>query len=125
MNTTSLLLAAALAVLLLWAVRRTLLKARRGGGCCGEHEETLRRRPVPDRSRTNYPYTVSLQIGGMTCENCARKAENALNSLDGVWAEVSISSRSATVRCKEMPDEKRIREAVRQTGYVVTEYTLR
>lgn len=120
MNTTSLLLAAALAVLLLWAVRRTLLKARRGGGCCGEHEETLKRRPVPDRSRTNYPYTVSLQIGGMTCENCARKVENALNLLDGTWAVVSISGGSAKVLSKTPPDEAALREAVRGAGYVVT-----
>ena len=60
----------------------------------------------------------------MTCENCARKVENALNRLDGTWAIVSISGGSAKVLSKTPPDEAAIREAVRGAGYVVTDYRL-
>ena len=67
---------------------------------------------------------VFLRIGGMTCENCARKVENALNRLDGTWAIVSISGGSAKVLSKTPPDEAAIREAVRGAGYVVTDYRL-
>ena len=56
----------------------------------------------------------------MTCENCARKVENALNLLDGTWAVVSISGGSAKVLSKTPLDEAALREAVRGAGYVVT-----
>ena len=69
-----------------------------------------------------YPYEMDLQIGGMTCENCARRTENALNAMEGVWAHVSIEKHSANVLCKMEPDETKIREAVRQAGYIVSAY---
>ena len=110
-----------LVFLIAWAGWRTVQKMQRGGGCCGEHEAAEKRAAVADRNKNHYPYKVSLQIGGMTCENCARKVENALNRLDGTWAKVSISSHTAEVLCKSEPDEAALREAVRKAGYVVTE----
>ena len=108
-----------LAALLGWAVWFTARKAKKGGGCCGDREETVCKTSVKDRSRAHYPYAVQLEIGGMTCENCARRVENALNSLDGVWATVRIDSHTAHLRLKSAPDVERLREAVRQAGYVV------
>ena len=102
-----------------WAVWRVFRKAKKGGGCCGEFD-TVSSNPVADRNKAHYPYDVTLHIGGMTCENCARRVENALNELDGVWASVSIDSHLARVRCKRIPDETALREAVRSAGYVVT-----
>lgn len=110
---------AALGVLTGWAVLHSVKKAKHGGGCCPEHGETERRNAVSDRNRRHYPYTVTLRIGGMTCENCARRVENTLNGLDGVWASVDIGSHSATVRCKLPPDTERIRTAVAEAGYAV------
>lgn len=105
-----------------WAVWHTLQKSRKGGGCCGEHEAAEKKVAVSDRNKSHYPYSASLQIAGMTCENCARKVENALNGMNGVWANVSISSHSAKVLFKTPPDEAAVREAVRQAGYVVTAF---
>ena len=121
MNTTlNAVLTAALLLLAAWALRRTLIRSRKGGGCCGEHESAEKKVTVSDRNKAHYPYAVLLQIGGMTCENCARKVENALNLLDGTWAVVSISGGSAKVLSKTPPDEAALREAVRGAGYVVT-----
>ena len=125
MNTAlNAVLIAALLLLAAWALRRTLIRSRKGGGCCGEHESAEKKVTVSDRNKAHYPYAVLLQIGGMTCENCARKVENALNRLDGTWAIVSISGGSAKVLSKTPPDEAAIREAVRGAGYVVTDYRL-
>lgn len=110
-----------LAVLLAAAGFYALRRARRGGGCCGEHE-AVRRIGAADRNPAHYPHAVELKIGGMTCENCARRVENALNALDGVWASVKIDGCRAKVRCKATPDEAAIRRAVREAGYVVVEY---
>ena len=106
MNTAlNAVLAAALLLLGAWALRRTLTRSKKGGGCCGEHEAAEKKVTVSDRNKAHYPYAVSLQIGGMTCENCARKVGNALNRLDGTWAIVSISGGSAKVLSKTPPDE--------------------
>ena len=121
MNTAlNAVLTAALLLLAAWALRRTLIRSRKGGGCCGEHESAEKKVTVSDRNKAHYPYAVLLQIGGMTCENCARKVENALNLLDGTWAVVSISGGSAKVLSKTPLDEAALREAVRGAGYVVT-----
>ena len=121
MNTAlNAVLTAALLLLAAWALRRILIRSRKGGGCCGEHESAEKKVTVSDRNKAHYPYAVLLQIGGMTCENCARKVENALNLLDGTWAVVSISGGSAKVLSKTPPDEAALREAVRGAGYVVT-----
>ncbi len=111
-----------LAAVIGWAVYHTIRKSKKGGGCCGEHEETEKRVKVKDRNVRNYPYTAELKIGGMTCDNCARRVENALNGLEDTWATVWIDSSKAVVRTKNTPDEEQIRETVRQAGYVVTEY---
>ena len=113
-----------LAILVVWAVRGTIRKARKGSGCCGEFEEAEKKVCVADHDKRHYPYSVSLKIGGMTCETCARKVENALNRIDGVWADVSISSHTAKILCMTRPEETVIREAIRNAGYVVTEYNI-
>ena len=109
----------ALAALIAWAVYKAIRRQKRGGGCCGEHMETAARVTAADRNRAHYPYTCMLKIGGMTCENCARRVENALNSLEGTWATVDIGTHTAQVRTKQPGDIALLREAVRQAGYVV------
>ncbi|MBR1811195.1 MAG: heavy-metal-associated domain-containing protein [Clostridia bacterium] len=114
------ILLALIAVTVYLIVRKT----RRGGGCCGEHEEAEKRIPVNDKNKSHYAYRAEMKIAGMTCENCARRVENALNSLDGVWAKVDIGSRKAIVRLKAPPDERNIKTTVLNAGYAVTEITI-
>ena len=109
-----------LAAITAWAVAHTVQKSRKGGDCCGEREETVKLAPVRDRNKSHYPYTAELTVEGMTCENCARRVENALNALDGVWAKVDLGSCRAAVRLKAPPEESELRRAVRDAGYVVT-----
>lgn len=113
------------AAVIAWAARQTIRRAKKGGGCCGEREEAVEKVTVSDRNRAHYPYEAVLTIGGMTCENCARRVENALNRLDGVWASVRIDSREARVLCKAVPEETVLREAVRSAGYVATDCRVR
>ena len=110
---------ALLAVLAAWAGWRTVRRARHGSACCGEREAAPERLAVADRDRSHYPFEITLRIGGMTCENCARRVENALNALGDTWATVSIASHTAKVRCKREPDLRRLSDAVREAGYVV------
>ena len=113
----------AIVVVLVVAVVAAVLVVRRratkGSACCGEHEAATARVRVADRNKKHYPYETTLRIGGMTCDNCAARVENALNALPGTWASVSIASREADVRTKEEPDLAAMREAVSRAGYVV------
>ena len=97
----------------------TVKEFQKGGGCCGEHQRAAAKVAVKDKNKAHYPYVLTWQIGGMTCEMCARKVENALNVLDGVWAQVDIGKHIATIRTKDPPEEAALRRAVQQAGYVV------
>lgn len=94
-------------------------KLRQGGGCCGEREAAEKKVKVADRDKSHYPYAVTLKVDGMTCSNCTRRVENALNRLDGVWAAADLGKGTALVRMKQPLDEKVLRDAVRGSGYTV------
>ena len=90
-----------------------------GGGCCGEREPAEKKVRVADRNRSHYPYHAVLKIDGMVCANCARRVENAINRMDGYWAEADVAGARANVHCKEKPDLGQLKEAVRAGGYTV------
>ena len=77
-------------------------------------------RRARDRNPRHYACECILEIGGMTCENCARRVENALNALEGTLAKVDIASHRARVYTKRPPEEAALRAAVRDAGYAVT-----
>lgn len=114
------LLVVAIVVAVVAAVVVARRRARQGSACCGEREAAPARVRVRDRNASHYPYQTELKIGGMTCETCAIKVENALNGLPGTWASVNIGSHAARVRTKDAPDVDALRTAVREAGYVVT-----
>ena len=111
------LILAAVVLICAYAVYSYIRKLRVG---CGEREAAPKRVKVRDRDKRHYPYVLTVTVDGMVCANCARRVENALNSLDGVWARVEdVGAGRATVRTKSAPDEAALRSAVRQAGYTV------
>ena len=108
-----------LVLLIGWAISRVVRRSKKGGGCCGSHEEALKRISVQDRNKNHYPYQRILTIGGMSCENCAVRVENALNKMPDTWAKADFSEKKATVLTKEEPDEHQLRKAVTSAGYSV------
>ena len=89
------LILAAVVLICAYAVYSYIRKLRVGGGCCGEREAAPKRVRVRDRDKRHYPYVLEVTIDGMVCANCARRVENALNSLDGVWARAVGAARCA------------------------------
>ena len=65
--------------------------------------------------------TVNLDIGGMTCFNCARSVERKLASTPGVTkATVDLSSAKATVEYDvDLVKPEALASVVRQLGYEV------
>lgn len=90
-------------------------------GCCGSGGDASQRVKVRDKNKSHYPYTAVLTVDGMMCSGCEQRIENALNSMDGVWAKASSSSGSVRVLMKTPISEDTLRTAVNELGiYTVT-----
>lgn len=107
------------ALIVVFGTANYIKKLKKGGDCCPEHEEGTKSIKVKDRDKSHYPYEAKLAIDGMSCENCVRNVENALNALDGTWASVSLEDNMATILLKDKPDIEKLSKAVSDAGYLV------
>ena len=60
-----------------------------------------------------------LDIKGMTCENCVRYVENALNEQGDIWAVADLKRNSAFVRMKKEYTDDQFKMILRPTGYTL------
>lgn len=88
-------------------------------GCCGasSSEPEVKRVKVKDKDISHYPYHKRTFVGGMSCEKCAVRVENALNSLDGVFAKVDLIKEQADIYMKQMVEDQTLNEAIEGAGY--------
>ena len=86
-------------------------------GCCGGGQDTVKRVKPADKNIAHYPYIRKIRIGGMTCANCAKRVDNAFNSMDGVLAKADFAEGSVTVRMKKEHPDTRLKEVVQSAGY--------
>ena len=91
---------------------------RHGGGCCGEHDAPAKKVRAADTNKSHYPHRLVMGVDGMTCQNCQRRVENALNAMPGTWAAADLAAQQVSILTKEAPDEAAIRQAIRDAGYL-------
>ena len=91
---------------------------RHGGGCCGEHDAPARKVKPADTNKSHYLHRLVMGVDGMTCQNCQRHVENALNVMPGTWAAVDLAAQNVTILTKDEADEDAIRQAIRDAGYL-------
>ncbi|MCB7317780.1 heavy-metal-associated domain-containing protein [Lacrimispora sp. 210928-DFI.3.58] len=95
-------------------------RKRLTSGCCGTSSgPSVKKIKVKDKDASHYPYESILYVDGMSCGNCVSHVENALNSLEGVWASVDLGTEEARVRMKEQLPDEVLKEAVKAAGYRV------
>lgn len=104
-----------LVIIAFFAVKSYMKKLTHG--CCGGGGDAPCRIKVADKNKNNYPYEIKLKIEGMSCQNCAVRVENALNSQPGVWAQVNLSSKQALVRMKQPVETALLCSVVAKAGY--------
>lgn len=119
MNILNIIIVLIVAVIVVFGSINYIKRLKKGGDCCPEHEEATKSVKVKDRDKSHYPYEAKLAIDGMSCNNCVRNVENALNALDGTWATVSLEDNMATVLLKNPPDIEKLSKAVADAGYMV------
>ena len=64
--------------------------------------------------------TVNITITGMTCEHCAKSAQDALNALEGVTASVSYDEGLASVETQGVVDNSQLLKAIESKGYAAS-----
>ena len=119
MNIVNIIIVLIVAAIVVFGSINYIKKSKNGVDCGPEHEEATKSIKVKDRDKSHYPYEAKLAIDGMSCNNCVRNVENALNALDGTWATVSLEDNMATVLLKNPPDIEKLSKAVADAGYMV------
>lgn len=115
---TNAIIIVALVVILIFGVKSYAKKLAHG--CCGAGGDDVKKPRVKDKDPANYPYSVHLDVSGMTCSHCAARVESALDSLSGVWAQADYKAGTALVRMKTPVEDDQMRRVVAQAGYEVT-----
>ena len=90
------------------------LRHFKGEGCCGGGGYRPRRKRL-----SGVKYTKVFRIGGMHCEHCKRRVEEAVNDIKGVAGRVNLKRGELTVSyAEDVPDET-VRERIERVGYTV------
>ena len=105
------------------AVYGTVKRIRYGSSCCGEKTLPPKKVKVKDRNKASYPFVYRLKVDGMHCANCARRVENAINSLEGCWAVVDLGKKEVTLRTKRETTEQDMSAVITKAGYTVIAFT--
>ena len=90
-----------------------------GRGCCGGSEKRVR---VKDKNAAHYPYHVICDTQGMHCSQCARRIENALNAINGVYAKANYKNGQVDIRTKKEVSDTKISSVISSLGYTVNDF---
>ena len=112
-------------LLLAYALWQTVLRIRgqAKNSCCGT-AEAVSSVKVEDTDPAHYPHHYRLAVSGMKCSNCARNVENALNSIPGVWARISLGKQEADVLTKIPQTPDTFAQALQKTPYGLLKCTV-
>ena len=106
------------------AVKSIIHRIRHGSACCGERDAPEKKIHPADKDKSHYPYKYILSVDGMHCSNCTRHVENALNSIEGLWATANLETKSVSVLAKMQVEESAFEKEIQQAGYTVLSVTL-
>ena len=106
-----------LVVILYFAIKNSIPHFRGEGGCCGgSGKEKL----VKPAKIENVIATKIITIDGMRCENCHRRVQNALNSIEGVNAKVNGEKKQAVIKLGREIENSEFEKIISGLGYKVT-----
>ena len=106
-----------LVVILYFAIKNSIPHFRGEGGCCGgSGKEKL----VKPAKIENVIATKIITIDGMRCENCHRRVQNALNSIEGVNAKVNGEKKQAVIKLGREIENSEFEKIISGLGDKVT-----
>lgn len=97
---------------------RSYIKKGGHSDCCGTDGPVVAKGPA-DKNVANYSHTYTVQVNGMSCENCVKTVTNAFNAVPDTMAKVSLAKGTATVYTKDARSAEDLTRVVRNVGYGV------
>ena len=105
-----------IAVIVVMAVISSIKHFKGEGGCCGGGSYKSKRKKLSD-----IKYTKKFKVGGMHCEHCKNRVEEAVNDIKGVAGRVDFKKGELTVSYAEDVDDEIIKSKIERVGYTVTD----
>ncbi len=106
-------------VLMVFAGRSAIKHFKGEGACCGGGSGSSSKKAKTKFLDGPVIGRKTIKISGMTCEHCAAKVTESLNSLDGVVAHVDLKEKSAEVSYDRQINTSDLKQAVKSAGYEV------
>ena len=106
----------AIIVVAVAVVVRNYIAKRGHSDCCGD-DDSVRLKSTSSRDAGVFPHAYTVEVNGMSCDNCAHRVANAFNERPGYLAEVDLATGLATVRTKEPASADELTRVVRNAGY--------
>ena len=103
-------------VIVVIAVISSIKHFKGEGGCCGGDSYKPKRKNL-----SNIKYTKKFKVGGMHCEHCKNRVEEAVNDIKGVAGRVDLKKGELTVSYAEDIDDEIIKAKIEKKGYTVTD----
>ncbi len=105
-----------LVVVIPLAIKKSISHFKGEGGCCGGGSAVNTIKP---KKLGVVVAKWVVEIDGMMCENCEKRIQNALNSIDGINAKVQRSRNRAVLKMDRNIEESVVRETISGLGYTV------
>ena len=103
-----------IAVIVVIAVISSIKHFKGEGGCCGGGSYKPKRKKLSD-----IKYTKKFKVGGMHCEHCKNRVEEAVNDIKGIAGRVDLKKGELTVSyAVDVPDET-VKDKIERAGYTV------
>ena len=115
-NLSNIIIIVILVVLVVVAVIKSIPHFKGEGGCCGGSGGAKRIKP---KKLSRVTSVINVKIGGMHCEHCYARVQNALNLVDGLSARVYGSRNLAVVKSERAVDNEEITKIITELGYNV------
>ena len=84
------------------------------GGCCGGGSYKPKRKRL-----SGVKYKKVFRVGGLHCEHCRRRVEEAINDITGIAGRVNLKRGELCVSYAEDVDDATISWAIARAGYTL------
>ena len=105
-----------IAIIIIIAILSSVKHFQGEGGCCGGGSYKPKRKKL-----SGVKYTKKFKVGGMHCEHCKNRVEEAVNDIKGVAGRVDLKKGELTVSYAEDVADEIIKAKIEKKGYTVTD----
>ena len=103
-----------IAVMVAIGVIYTVKHFKGESGCCGGGNYKPRRKKLSD-----VKYKKIFKVGGMHCEHCKNRVEEAVNDIKGVTGKVDLKKGELTVSYADDVVDEIIKSKIERVGYTI------